>query len=56
MIHCRILGNGKSSPLEITFRLTRINDNSDKKVKVIIKGSIGCKNYRMETNTANFFQ
>ena len=52
----KVLSNGKSAPLEVTFHLVHIKERYYKTVKVIIKGNIGTKKYRMESNTANFFE
>lgn len=52
----RVLNNGKSAPLEIIFNLVHIKERHYLTVKVIIKGNLGVKKYRMESNTANFFE
>jgi hypothetical protein len=52
----RVLSNGKSAPLEIIFNLIHIKEKHYLTVKVIIKGNVGVKKYRMESNTANFFE
>lgn len=52
----KILNNGKSAPIEITFHLVHNKEKHYRTVKVIIKGNVGTKKYRMESNTANFFE
>lgn len=52
----RVLSNGKSAPLEVVFNLIHVREKHFLTVRVIIKGSVGAKKYRMESNTANFFQ
>lgn len=52
----RVLSNGKSAPLEVVFNLVHTREKHYLTVRVIIKASLGAKKYRMESNTANFFQ
>lgn len=52
----RVLSNGKSAPIQLTFRLIHVRDGYLKTVRAIIKSNVGTKNYRLQSNTANFFQ